>query len=44
MNEPYSSLGDDCDDTDASLLGTSVDGDCDGTISTNDCDDTDPTL
>ncbi len=42
VNEPYSSLGDDCDDTDASLLGTSVDADCDGTISSNDCDDTDP--
>ena len=42
VNEPYSSLGDDCDDTDASLLGTSVDGDCDGTISDNDCDDSDP--
>ena len=32
----------DCDDTDPNLLGVSVDGDCDGSLTAEDCDDADP--
>ena len=33
--------GEDCDDNDASLLGTSNDADCDGSLTADDCDDGD---
>ena len=32
----------DCDDTDPNLLGVSVDGDCDGSLTAEDCDDAEP--